>query len=202
MSKAKSPATDIAFVSVNSFKDAAYQSAITSERGTHIARFVLDECPNFLDDVPKEIKTQLDAGFALRWQEINPAKSYSADWVPADGGGISVTLDYCLSYSQQAFGQLKNENPVQHGIIKKVRDLFNKYRSNKMADLKRAVRLLANEGKTSTRTQAKMFADWVDTQLDSMKARCKTAAAREDATANEVQLRVAIDAFKKAYNQG
>lgn len=202
MSKAKNPATDIAFVSVNSFKDAAYQSAITSERGTHIARFVLDECPNFLDDVPKEIKAQLDAGFALRWQEINPAKSYSADWVPADGGGISVTLDYCMSYSQQAFGQLKNENPVQHSIIKAVRDAFNKYRSNKMADLKRAVRLLANEGKTSTRTQAKMFAEWVDAQLDSMKARCKTAAAREDATANEVQLRVAIDAFKKAYNQG
>jgi hypothetical protein len=202
MSKAKSPATDIAFVSVNSFKDAAYQSAITSERGTHIARFVLNECPNFLDDVPKEIKAQLDSGFALRWQEINPAKTYSADWVPADGGGISVTLDYCLSYSQQAFGQLKNENPVQHSIIKAVRDAFNKYRSNKMADLKRAVRLLANEGKTSTRTQAKMFAEWVDAQLDSMKARCKTAAAREDATANEVQLRVAIDAFKKAYNQG
>jgi hypothetical protein len=64
------------------------------------------------------------------------------------------------------------------------------------------VRRLANEGKTSTRTQAKMFAEWVDAQLDSMKARCKTAAAREDATANEVQLRVAIDAFKKAYNQG
>jgi hypothetical protein len=47
-----------------------------------------------------------------------------------------------------------------------------------------------------------MFAEWVDVQLDGMKARCKTAAAREDATANEVQLRVAIDAFKKAYNQG
>jgi hypothetical protein len=202
MSKAKNPAIDIAFVSVNSFKDAAYQSAITSERGTHIARFVLDECPNFLDDVPKEIKAQLDAGFALRWQELNPAKTYNAEWVPADGGGISVTLDYCLSYSQQAFGQLKNENSVQHGIIKKVRDLFNKYRSNKLADLKRAVRSLANEGKTSTRTQAKMFAEWVDAQLDGMKARCKTAAAREDATANEVQLRVAIDAFKKAYNQG
>jgi hypothetical protein len=202
MSKAKNPATDVAFVSVNSFKDAAYQSAITSERGTHIARFVLNECPNFLDDVPKEIKAQLDSGFALRWQEINPAKTYNAEWVPAEGGGFNVTLDYCLSYSQQAFGQLKNENPVQHSIIKAVRDAFNKYRSNKMADLKRAVRLLANEGKTSTRTQAKMFADWVDTQLDSMKARCKTAAAREDATANEVQLRVAIDAFKKAYNQG
>lgn len=201
MSKAKSTATDVAFVSVNSFKDAAYQSAITSERAANVARFVLDNCPTFLDDVPKEIKASLDSGFALRWQEINPAKTYNAEWVPAEGGGFNVTLDYCLSYSQQAFGQLKNENPVQHGIIKKVRDSFNKYRSNKLADLRTAVRRLANEGKTSTRTQAKAFADWLDVQLDTMKARCKTASAREDATANEVQLRVAIDAFKKAYNQ-
>jgi hypothetical protein len=199
MSKAKNPATDVAFVSVNSFKDAAYQSALTSERATHIARFVLDECPNFLDDVPKEIKAQLDAGFALRWQEINPAKSYSADWVPAENGGISVTLDYCLSYSQQAFGQLKNENPVQHGIIKGVRDAFSKYRSNKLADLRTAVRRLMNEGKASTRSQAKAFDDWLDTTLDTMKTRCKTANARGDESANEVQLRVAIDAFKKAY---
>lgn len=199
MSKAKNPATDVAFVSVNNFKDAGYQSAINGERMANIARFVLNECPNFLDDVPKEIKAELEAGFCLRWQDINPAKTYNAEWVPAEGGGFNVTLDYCLSYSQQAFGQLKNENPVQHGIIKDIRDKFNKYKSNKMKDLQTAVRRLANEGKTSTRTQAKAFADWLDVQLDSMKARCKTASAREDATANEVQLRVAIDAFKKAY---
>ena len=200
MSKAK-PVTSIAYVSVSSFKDAAYQSALTSERAASVARYVLDNCPTFLDDVPKEIKTSLDAGFALRWQELNPAKTYNAEWVPTEGGGFNVTLDYCLSYSQQAFGQLKNENPVQHGIIKAVRDAFNKYKSNRLADLRTAVRRLANEGKTTTRTQAKAFGDWLDDQLDNMKARCKTASARGDTEANEVQLRVAIDAFKRAYSQ-
>jgi hypothetical protein len=34
-----------------------------------------------------------------------------------------------------------------------------------------------------------------------MKARCKTASARGDIEANEVNLAVAIEAFKRAYNR-
>ncbi len=199
MSKAKSSAANVAFVSVQSFKDAGYQSAISGERMANIARFVLDECPTFLDDVPKEIKVELDAGFALRWQELNPAKTYNAEWIPVESGGAyNVTLDYCLSYSQQAFGQLKNEEPVKHSIIKAVRDAFSKYRSNKLADLRTAVRRLMNEGKKSDRAQAKAFEDWVFSMFDTMKARCKTAAARGDTTADEVKTRVAIAAFYNA----
>ncbi len=185
---------------VLSFKDAGYQSAVSSERTASIARYVFDNCPTFLDEVPKEIKAELEEGFALRWQETHPAVKYTADWVPSDKGNIEVTLAYCLSYSQQAFGQMKNEDPVKHSIIKKVRDEFNKYKSNRLADLRTAVRRVANEGKTSTRQQAKQFVAWLDDTFDTMKARCKTATARGDADANEVKLRVAIDAFKRAYH--
>lgn len=197
--KAKQTLADLSAVSVTSFKDAGYQSAVNSERSINIARFVVDQCPNFLDDIPKEIKAELDAGFALRWQELNPAKTYNAEWIPDTNGKNLVTLDFCMSYSQQAFGQMKNENPVQHGVIKAIRDKFNKYRHNKLSELKTAVRKLLNEGKTSTRTQAKMFNDWVNDALDNIKARAKTAEARNDATANEVKARQAIDAFKKVY---
>lgn len=185
--------------SVSSFKDAAYQSAVSGERTASIARYVLDNCPTFLDEVPKEIKAQLDDGFALRWQEINPAKKYTTDYVPSDTGNIEVTLAFCLSYSQQAFGQMKNEDPVKHSIIKDVRDKFNKYRSNRLSDLKTAVRRIANEGKTSTRQQAKHYDKWLEDTFDTMKARAKTATARGDDTAHEAKLRVAIDAFWKAY---
>lgn len=185
---------------VLSFKDAGYQSAVSSERTASIARYVFDNCPTFLDEVPKEIKAELEEGFALRWQETHPAVKYTADWVPSDKGNIEVTLAFCLSYSQQAFGQMKNEDPVKHSIIKKVRDEFNKYKSNRLADLRTAVRRVANEGKTSTRQQAKQFVAWLDDTFDTMKARCKTATARGDADANEVKLRVAIDAFKRAYH--
>lgn len=185
---------------VLSFKDAAYQSAVSAERSASIARYVLDKCPGFLDDIPKEVKAELDEGFALRWQEVNPAKKYTADWVPSDTGNIEATLAFCLSYSQQAFGQLKNEDPAKHSVIKDVRDKFNKYRSNRLADLKTAVRRIANEGKTSTRQQAKVYSEWLNDTFDAMKARAKTATARGDESAHEAKLRVAIDAFWKAYN--
>lgn len=198
--KATKTTASFATANVLSFKDAAYQSAVSAERSASIARYVLDKCPGFLDDIPKEVKAELDEGFALRWQEVNPAKKYTTDWVPSDTGNIEATLAFCLSYSQQAFGQLKNEEPAKHSVIKDVRDKFNKYRSNRLADLKTAVRRIANEGKTSTRQQAKIYSEWLNDTFDAMKARAKTATARGDESAHEAKLRVAIDAFWKAYN--
>ena len=54
--------------------------------------------------------------------------------------------------------------------------------------------------RTSTRQQAKHFDKWVEDTFDTMKARAKTATARGDDTAHEAKLRVAIDAFWKAYH--
>ena len=181
---------------VTSFKDAGYQAARSSETMASIAKWVLDKNPAFLDSPSDEEKSQLREGWALRWQELNPATKYTADYVPAKDGNIEVSLAYCLSYSQQAFGQMKNENPVQHGIIKQVRDAFSKYCSNRMSDLRTAVRRALNEGKTATRQQAKLFDEYLRDVFDTLKARCKTAQARGDETApSEVKLRQAIDGF-------
>ena len=181
---------------VASFKDAGYQSARSSETMATIARWILERNPSFLDSPSDEEKAELREGWALRWQELNPATKYNADWIPAENGNIEVSLAYCLSYSQQAFGQMKNDNPVQHGVIKQIRDAFSKYTSNRMADLKTAVRRVANEGQSKTRTQAKPFEEFLKDMFDTAKARCKTAKARNDETApDEVTLRQAIDAF-------
>ncbi len=190
MSKATKPTV------VSSFKDAGYQSARSSETMANIAKWILEHNPAFLDSPSDEEKAQLREGWALRWQELNPATRYNAEWVPTKDGGNEATLAYCLSYSQQAFGQLKNEYPVQHGVIKQIRDSFNKYCSNRMGDLRTAIRRVANEDKTNTRPQAKQFDEFLKDMFDTVKARCKTAQARSDATApNEVALRQAIDAF-------
>ena len=107
-----------------------------------------------------------------------------------------------MSYSQQAFGQIKTDNPVKHGVIKGIRDEFSKYVSNRMSDLKRAVRKELDKGKVRERIQAKVWTDFEKDTFDGMKARCKTALARNDATApTEVKLRMAIDAFKTALNK-
>ena len=157
---------------------------------------MVEKCPTFLDDVPAEVKTDLHAGWAVRWQELNPAQHYSAEWVPVDkAGAVEVSLAFALSYSQQAFGQLKNEDPLRHGVIKSLRDAFSKYCHNRMADLKTAVRRLNPE--TRQRSATDDFGTWVNKALDNIITRCRNASARGDDTAQEVKVRMAVDAFKK-----
>lgn len=184
---------------VKSYKDAAYQGATIGERMATVAQFVVTQCPTFLDEVPKEVKAELTEGWAVRWQELNPATEYSPEWIPKKGGGMVATLAFALSYSQQAFGQLKNEDPIKHGVIKDIRDKFNKYCSNRMKDLKKAVRDLNPE--TRTRAQSDDFATYLDKVMDTIKTRCKNAVARNDATADELKTRMAIEAFKNVINK-
>ena len=186
-------------MAVKSFKDAAILSATISERMATVAQFIVTNCPTFLDDVPKEVKAELTEGWAVRWQELNPATEFSPEWIPKKSGGFIATLAFALSYSQQAFGQLKNEDPVKHGVIKDIRDRFNKYCSNRMKDLKKAVRDLNPE--TRTRTQSDNFATYIEKTMDNIKTRCKNAVARDDATANELKTRMAIQAFMDTLNK-
>jgi len=210
MSKAKlspvaqaiSATTPTPVVEITSFKDAGYQSALSGERMKNVASFVISKCPDFLNSYSDEVGAELKSGWALRWQELHPAVVYSDEWTPNPKGLHNVSLAYCLSYSQQAFGQIKTDNPVKHGVIKGIRDEFSKYVSNRMSDLKRAVRKELDKGKVRERIQAKVWTDFQTDTFDAMKARCKTALARNDATApTEVKLRMAIDAFKSALSK-
>lgn len=184
------------FTVPTSFKDAGYKFARSGETVESIARWIVDQSPAFLDGASDEEKAALREGWALRWQELNPAKRFNAEWIPDESGGIELSLSYCLSYSQQAFGQLKNENPMQHDNIKKVRDAFNKYVSNRMSDLKREVRKVLQDSGEKTKSATKSYMEFLSNTFDTLKARCKTAQARGDETApDEVKLRQAIDAF-------
>jgi hypothetical protein len=202
VAQATTATTPTPVVEITSFKDAGYQSALSGERMTNVAAFVISKCPDFLNSYSDEVGAELKSGWALRWQELHPATIYSDEWVPNPSGLHNVSLAYCMSYSQQAFGQIKTDNPVKHGVIKGIRDDFSKYVSNRLSDLKRAVRKELDKGKVRERIQAKVWTDFEKDTFDGMKARCKTALARNDATApTEVKLRMAIDAFKTALNK-
>jgi hypothetical protein len=204
MSKAKPTVTEVTTLSVeiSSFKDAAYKGAVSNETMSTVAQFIVSKCPDFLNSYSEEISAELKSGWALRWQELHPATIYSDEWVPNPKGLHNVTLAFCMSYSQQAFGQIKTDNPVKHGVIKGIRDEFSKYVSNRLSDLKRAVRKELDKGKVRERVQAKPWIDFEKSIFDDMKARCKTALARNDDTApTEVKLRMAIDAFKTALSK-
>ena len=195
MSKATSPVVPAEIV-INTFKDAGYQSALSGERMTNVAAFVISKCPDFLNSYSDEVGAELKSGWALRWQELNPAKRYNSEWTPDAKGGNEVTLAYVLSFSQQQYGQLRQSEPVKHGVIGGVRTPFNKYASYKMKALLKAIRDLNPE--TRDRGTTDDFATYVTKVMDTIKTRCKNAKARGDVTADEVKTRMAIDAFVKA----
>jgi hypothetical protein len=205
MSKAKSVVeveVQTPEVTINTFKDAGYQGAKSGETMEKVAQFVISKCPDFLNSYSDEVGAELKSGWALRWQELHPAVVYSDEWIPNPKGLHNVTLAFCMSYSQQAFGQIKTDNPVKHGVIKGIRDDFSKYVSNRLSDLRRAVNKELNKGKPRERVQAKEWEKYEKDTFDAMKARCKTALARNDASApTEVKLRMAIDAFKTALSK-
>ena len=205
MSKAKSVVeveVQTPEVTINTFKDAGYQGAKSGETMEKVAQFVISKCPDFLNSYSDEVGAELKSGWALRWQELHPAVVYSDEWIPNPKGLHNVTLAFCMSYSQQAFGQIKTDNPVKHGVIKGIRDDFSKYVSNRLSDLRRAVNKELNKGKPRERVQAKEWEKYEKDTFDAMKARCKTALARNDASApTEVKLRMAIDAFKSALSK-
>lgn len=194
-------------------KDAAYKFARAGETSTTIARYIVDNNPSFPDEVSKELKADLNAGFMLRASELWGDEFYKlgdgGTYIPmgnsivlknvAPEGSIRVGLSYCFAMSQQEFGQLKNKDPQLHGIVKPMRDKFSKYSHNNISALKLAARTLLNDGKSRERGATKNFTEALTDMFEAYDKRVKNAEARNDETASHVQFRVARDAFWKAY---
>ena len=203
--------TQTSIADILSIKDLAYKQAVTSDVSRVQARYALNNIVGFPEDVPEEAKTQLFEGYRLRLNENNPPVVYAVidgNYVLATDEmvankkveKIKVGVDYVYSFSQQQFGQLKNEQPQLHALIKEWRDKAGKYCSNRLADLKRQARTILNEGKQRDRAPTVSFGERVINVLDDLKAKCKTANARGDDTANEKALRDACVAFMTKWN--
>ena len=173
------------------------------------------------DALTDDIKAELKVGYALRWHEENPTRYFVAadgNWVECESEEKMLshkkaekwTLDVhsAFAYTQQAFGALKTEQPTKHSLIGEVRTKFNKYCSNRFADLKNAAKKIYNEqnGIVHTRQQAVTFQEYlfnVDKGLlVTMRQRCINAKAqRSDDTADIAKLDKALAAFKTAWNK-
>jgi len=209
------PATTLDVVIPTSVKDAAYKFAKTGETSATIARYVMDNDASFPDEVSKELKADLNAGFMLRATELWGDEFYKigdgGTYIPLGNsivlknetpqGSIRVGLSYCFAMSQQEFGQLKNKDPQLHGIVKPMRDKFSKYSHNNITALKLAARSLLNDGKSKARTGNKNFVDALIEMFITFDKRVLNAEARTDATASALNYRMAKDAFWTAYNK-
>lgn len=194
-----------------SIQDAGYRFAQSGETMAMIAQYVYGQCPTILDEVPKEIKTQLYAGFQLRKHELTGERFYKigdgGTYIPLankpandDKGIVAFSINVAMSYTPQEYGKMRESDPAKHAVLKPLRDAFSTYASNSMSDLLTRIKRIVNEGKTRQRAANKTFEEAMKESFDAFEKRVKTAKDRGDEGADPVKFRVARDAFWKAYN--
>lgn len=197
---------------IRSFKDAAYRWAETRDRADSIAKYVIDTCPSFPEEVSKEVKAELYAGFQLRKHELAGEQYWKmgegghfiplSDKPAKDAAGVvCMTINAAMSYSQQEFGKLKEKDPALHAIVSPMRKDFSNYASNAYKALERRVRELQNEGKPRERSANRGFVEALQKVFDTYEGRCKTAKDRGDNDADLAKYKAAVSAFWRCYNQ-
>jgi hypothetical protein len=201
---------------ITGIKDGAYQQA--KVRG--VTRSIVESLmafipglgdPTVADPFSDEVREELREGYMQRWAETNPSKLFVAvdgNWVEkSEKEGMALkaekfTLDVysAFSYTQQAFGALKNEQPKKHELIGGVRTKVNKYIHNCLADLKREATRIYKEKNNivATRTTVDYF-DWLLTGDKSVMANIRQRAINAKAKGEEIDIATidkAIAAFK------
>lgn len=196
---------------ITSLKDGAYKQALANDRMRGVARFVLERCKSFPDQIPDEVKAELYAGYQLRFNEVNPAEQYAVindhyvlintPELANSKEKVNIGVDYAFSFTQQQYGKLKNENPYLHAIIKAWRDKVNTYCSNRLGDLKRQARTILNEGKQRERGATADFAKRLDDVFKDLRIKCDNAQKRGDETADKKKFDLARSAFMTAWSK-
>ena len=175
---------------IKSYKDAAYQAATAVVSLDEAAKFIAAKCPTFVDAQPDDVMAELDAGWLVKFNELKPAEFYAVidkNLVKVDkpSGKVAtkeIGVYQAMAYSQQAFGQLKNDDPLLHGVIKVWRDKWKKYRSNRKGDIIRAIKGLSDAPRERAPVDA--FTKWLtENVFPNMVKRNKVSQGRGDDTA-------------------
>ena len=193
-------------------KQLGYQQATNKDNERVLARSVYEVYPNFDEEVADEPKAELFAGYQLRVAENQPKIDQrfiveSGNYIPVDvakfeafkGEKYHRTVANIMAYTPQAFGALRQSNPQLHSLIKAERDSVSKYCSNRLADLKKAIKAIKNEGVERARGATKSFAETVKDTMDGLKKKCANAKARGDDSANDKKLILAISEFNRKW---
>jgi len=193
-------------------KQVGYNQASFSDSLRGLARSVYEVMPNFDEEQTDEAKAELNAGYQLRFAENNPKLNQhfivkDNAYLPVEklafdnhkGEKLHRTVASIMGYTPQAFGALRTSNPVLHGLIKADRDAVSKYCSNRLNDLKKAIKGIKNEGVARVRGATKTFAETVKDTMADLKKKCTNAKARGDESANEKQLVLAISEFNRKW---
>ena len=186
-----------------SLKDCAYQHAKYADGATSFATYVKAQDSGFPHTVKDETKAEIYAGYALRFNERNPAVVFMKDgedtYIPvlkgkAPDDAVPIGVDVAISYTAHALGAMKSDRPNYYAIIKDIRRAYLQYASNKYKKLLQTGReMLTGE---RTRAANKEFKDSCKASLDILIKRNKVALQKGDPTAVGVtKLDEAIKAF-------
>lgn len=204
------------FNSYSSIADMGYKQAVTGDTLRTMALYALDKIVGFPEEISKTDKATLFAGYQMRFNENNPKVEYvmvDGHYVIFDGlddkqkklakdlERVFIGVDFAMSFSQQAFGSIKDTEPAKHRIIKEWRDKFSDYAGNKLRKLVSEAKAVIKERNNETRERGatKAFDVRVSEVLDDLKSKCKTASSRGDPTADIRALGIAIEAFLNAW---
>jgi hypothetical protein len=203
---------------ITGIKDGAYQQAKVRGVTRSIVESLMAYIPNLgdpavADPFSDEVRDELRAGYMQRWAETNQSRLFVAvdgNWVEkSEKEGMALkaekfTLDVysAFSYTQQAFGALKSEQPGKHQLIGEERTKFNKYVSNCLGDLKREATRIYKEKNGIVATRASIaFFDWLLTGDKSVIANIRQRAInakskKEISDSDFANIDKAIAAFK------
>lgn len=213
MSKAKQHVPADSVVSISSLEDAGFVQAGAHEVADQVAHFVMSKVPSFPDEIPSETKDALYKGYRRKFSLIKGTETYAVigdhivratpeQMSDAKVEKIVVGVDYAFSYSSQEFGKLRNERPALHKVIADVREKTSTYCSNRLGDLKKAVRKIKNAGKDRQRGVNKNFAEYIDAFFEAAHDKLISANSRGDNTANADRFNKAKVAFMVAWKHG
>ena len=199
-------------VEYKSYRDFGYSVAGKSDAVRADGAWALDNIKGFPDDIESEPKSELYEGFRQRYSEQHPEVEYAVidgNYLPVSQLSpdvkilerLNIGVIHAFSYTQQAFGALKETDLQKYELLKGIRTKVNKYCFNCLADLKAAARKVQKQRnpETNTRAATDAFNVAAAKMLSKMKDRVKTAAARGDVSADAKALDAAIIAFKTKY---
>lgn len=198
-------------------KNIGYKFASNLTSNKALAHDVLNQYPSALDDMPKELQQDLEAGMQMRFVENNPKHDQAylfnnGSYLPLDAEQLdkaikakkdvlNMSVGFAMSFTQQSFGQLNTSNKPLHGIVKAVRDARNKYVSKTFKKFIALLTEVYNEkiGKVTARKPVEAFDVRLAETMADLRKKCTNAKTRGDVTADDARLTRAIKAFEKEW---
>jgi len=198
-------------------KNIGYKFATNLTSNKALAHDVLNAYPMAHEELPKELQQDLQAGMQQRFIENNPKHDQvylfnNGAYLPLDEKQLAeatkdkrevlhMTVGFAMSFTQQAFGQLKTSNKSLHSIVKEVRDACNKYVSKTLQKFVALLNEVYNEkiGKTTDRKPVEAFDVRLAETMADLRKKCTNAKTRGDTTADDARLARAIKAFEKEW---